>query len=39
MFTKEKYYRIVVNRNYNNTDVKDMSEKYTIVTQINIYVV
>lgn len=26
MFTNETYYRIIVNRNYNNTDVKDMNE-------------
>jgi len=39
MFTNETYYRIIVNRNYNNTDVKDMNEKYTVVTQITIPVV
>jgi hypothetical protein len=39
MFTNETYYPIIVNRNYNNTDVKDVNEKYTVVTQITIPVV
>jgi len=39
MFTNETYYRIIVNRNYNNTDVKDSNEIYTVVTQITTYVV
>jgi len=39
MFTNETYYRIIVNRNYNNTDVKDRNEIYTVVTQITTRVV
>jgi hypothetical protein len=37
--TKTSYYRIFVYRNYNNIDVRGMSEKYTVVTQITIHVV
>ena len=39
MFTNEKYCRIIVNRNYNNTDIKDRNEIYTVVTQITTRVV